>query len=83
MVAVRGSGVGAACWAIALTGSAKGARWVRWFAMIAFLIGTGLLLFIFFITEYDFPHWLTLRSSRAGGESTSSSMAIYGVIVMR
>ncbi len=75
-------GVGAACWAIALTGSAKGARWVRWFATIAFLIGTGLLLFIFFITEYDFPALADSPIFPGGWRITSLSMAIYGVIVM-
>lgn len=75
-------GIGAVCWAIVLIGSAKGARWVRWFATITFLIGTGLLLFIYFITEYDFPALADSPIFPTGWRVTCLSMAIYGVIVM-
>lgn len=67
---------------IVLIGSAKGARWVRWFATITFLIGTGLLLFIYFITEYDFPALADSPIFPTGWRVTCLSMAIYGVIVM-
>ncbi len=50
--------------------------------LVSFLIGTGLLLFIFFITEYDFPALADSPIFPTGWRVTCLSMAIYGVIVM-
>lgn len=73
---------GAACWAVTLRGSARDAKWVRWFATAVFLIGTALLLFVFLITEYDFAPLSSTPIFPVGWRATCVSMAIYGVIVM-
>ena len=75
-------GIGVVCWAIALIGSTRGAGWVRWFATVTFLIGTGLLLFVFFVTEYDFPALADSPIFPTGWRIACAGMAIYGVIVM-
>jgi Na+-driven multidrug efflux pump len=75
-------GVGAVCWGIALRGAVKGAKWVRWFATVSFIVGTGLLLFCFFITEYDFPALASSPLFPLGWRVTCLCMSAYGAVVM-
>lgn len=82
MVLYAAFGVGAVCWGIALRGAVKGAKWARWFATISFIIGTGLLLFCFFITEYDFPALSDSPLFPLGWRITCLCMAAYGAVVM-
>lgn len=67
------AGIGAVAWIVTLVAARRGRRWARYFAVVAFLVGTSIAVFDLLITEPNgaagFPAlhgWLGLLPVLAG-----------------
>lgn len=66
----------AICWAVALWGTLRNARWTRLFSTVVFLLGGALLLFLFMVSEHGTAILPT------AWRIVCLCTAIYGAVVM-